>query len=401
MRGQLLDDPPANDPATEIIAPARPRFWRRPAVKWTRRAVLAALLVFLIVVGWSIGGALTAPGTDSTAARLAEWGRDHGLGGIVTWLETQQYDHNQPKVGGAPVGGIQQAQGAETVAPPAGPAAPQTLPAPAAIPPVAGGAPLANEGQWQTVVTVKGAAAVRVAQMRVDAQHTSFVAGVMWMDPNLVRGQLQPGFTDPGGKWQASDEIAQADRSSVVAVFNAGFRLNASKGGYYSEGRTVVPLQSGAASLVIDKNGVANVGSWNNEVKMTSDVASVRQNLVMLVDNGQVNPTCSSGGSVWGATLGNNAFIDRSAFGVTANGAEIYVGGPALSVCTLGRIMQAAGVVRGMELDINPDWISGAYFHDQPSGDPQGFRLYPQQKLPPTKYFQPSSRDWFGWYARP
>jgi hypothetical protein len=54
-----------------------------------------------------------------------------------------------------------------------------------------------------------------------------------------------------------------------------------------------------------------------------------------------------------------------------------------------------------MELDINPDWISGAYFHDQPSGNPQGFRLYPAQKLPPTKYFQPSSRDWFGWYARP
>jgi hypothetical protein len=54
-----------------------------------------------------------------------------------------------------------------------------------------------------------------------------------------------------------------------------------------------------------------------------------------------------------------------------------------------------------MELDINPDWISGAYFHDQPSGNPQGFRLYPNQKLPPTKYFQPSMRDWFGWYARP
>src|SRR5205807_222261 len=61
VSGQLSDDP-----ATVIIRPRRTRFWRRPAVKWTRRAVLAALLVFLIVVGWSIGGALTAPGTDST-----------------------------------------------------------------------------------------------------------------------------------------------------------------------------------------------------------------------------------------------------------------------------------------------------------------------------------------------
>ncbi|HEY2694481.1 MAG TPA: phosphodiester glycosidase family protein [Pseudonocardiaceae bacterium] len=403
VRGELVDDP-----KTVIIRPQRRRFWRRPAVKWTRRAVLAALLVFLIVVGWSIGGALTAPGTDSTAARLAEWGRDHGLGGIVTWLEKEQYDQNQPKTGGVPLGGIPKAQGAETTAPPpsGGTSAPRTLPAPPAIQPVAGGTPLANEGQWQTVVTVQGAPAVRVAELRPDTQHTSFVAGVMWMDPNLVRGQLQPGFQDPGGKWQASDEIAPADRGSVAAVFNAGFRLDASRGGYYSEGRTVVPLQNNAASLVLDKNGVASVGTWNDEVKMTQDVASVRQNLAMLVDNGKVASNCASGGAVWGWTLGNDAYIDRSAFGVTADGAEVYVGGPALSVCTLGKILQAAGVVRGMELDINPDWISGAYFHDgqshdQPSGNPKGFRLYPTQKLPPTKYFQPSMRDWFGWYARP
>ena len=386
VHGVLVDEP-----ATVIIRPRRTRFWKRPAVKWTRRAVLAALLVFLILLGWSIGGALTVPGTDSTAARLAEWGRDHGLGGIVTWLEKEQYDQNQPKTGGAPAGGIPTAQGAETAPPPpSGAAAPKTLPAPPAITPVVTGAPLANEGQWQTVVTVKGEPAVRVAEMRPDGQHTSFVAGVMWMDPNLVRGQLQPGFQDPGGTWQAQDEIASADRSSVVAVFNAGFRLNASRGGYYSEGRTAVPLQDNAASLVIDKNGVATVGSWNNEVRMSPDVASVRQNLAMLVDDGKVASNCSSGGAVWGWTLGNDAYIDRSAFGVTADGAEVYVGGPALSVCTLGKILQAAGVVRGMELDINPDWISGAYFHDQPSGNPQGFRLYPTQKLPPTKYFQPS-----------
>jgi hypothetical protein len=376
--GTLVDEPAAE--------PCRSPVWRR-----VRRVALVAVLAFLVVVGWSVGGALTAPGTDSTAARLAEWGRDHGLGGVVTWLETQQYQHNQPPVGGSPTGGIPRAQGALGTGGRSGPPP---------IQPVAGGTPLPNEGQWQTVVTVKGQPAVRVAELRPDNQHTSFVAGVMWIDPGLVRGQLQPGFQDPGGTWQASDEIAPADRGSVVAVFNAGFRLNASQGGYFSEGRSVVPLQDNAASLVLDRNGVASVGSWNHEVRMSPDVASVRQNLVMLVDNGQLNPSCSSGSAVWGKTVGNAAFIDRSAFGVTADGAEIYVGGPALSVCSLGTILRAAGVVRGMELDINPDWISGAYFHDQPTGNPQGFRLYPAQKLPPTKYFQPSSRDWFGWYAR-
>jgi hypothetical protein len=391
MHGVLLDDP-----TTEIIASPRPRFWRRPAVRRVRRIVLVMMLLFLILVGWSIGGALTAPGTDSTAARLAEWGRDHGLNGVITWLEQRQYALHQPKIGGTPTHGIPKAAGAVGSG-----NGHDGLPGPAALPVLAGGTALPDEGQWQTVVTVKGEPAVRVAQLRPDAQHTSYVAGLMWIDPNLVRGRLQPGFTDPGGQWQAADQIAPGDWGSVVAAFNAGFRLNASRGGYYSEGRTVVPLQDGAASLLLDKNGVATVGSWNQEVRMTPNVVSVRQNLVMLVDNGQVNPSCSSGSAAWGATIGNAAFIDRSAFGVTADGAEVYVGGPALSVCTVGRILQAAGVVRGMQLDINPDWVSGVYFHDQPNGvPPQGFRLYPTQKVSPSHYLAPSSRDWFGWYAR-
>ncbi|HWC84158.1 MAG TPA: phosphodiester glycosidase family protein [Pseudonocardiaceae bacterium] len=373
---------------------------RRPWVRRTRRGILAAFCVFIVLVGWSIGQALTAPGTDSTAARLAEWGRDHGLNGLITYLEQQQYANNQPKVGGLPSGGIPLAAGAEPNG--ATPGSGGGLPAPAPIADLAGGTPLPDEGMWQTVATVSGHPAVRVASVRPDNQHTSFVTGVMWLDPTFVRGQLRPGSKDPGGSWQAADSLTTTEQHSAIAAFNAGFRLpnDASHGGYYSEGRTVFPLQNGAASLVLDKNGTASVGSWNSEVRMNPNVASVRQNLVMLVDNGKVNTDCATGGKdEWGATVGNVAYIDRSGFGITASGAEVYVGGPALSVCTLGNILKAAGVVRGMELDINPDWISGVYFHQTPDGI-RGFRMYPTQKLPPTHYLAPSSRDWFAWFAR-
>lgn len=346
-----------------------------------------------MLIGWSVGAALMAPGTDSVAARLAEWGRDHGLGAIITALEQQQYQQQRPRVGGLPPGGIPLADGAV-----------HDLGAPAPIPNLAGGTPLPGEGQWQDVVMVRQRPAVRVAFVRPDAQHTSYLAGVLWMDPSLVRGQLRPGVRDPGGVWPEPTSLTPADQRTVAAAFNSGFRLtnNDSHGGYYSDGRTAVPLADGAASLVIDNNGVANVGTWNQEVHMSKDVASVRQNLVMLVDNGTVNPTCGTGGSAeWGVTVGNTAFVDRSAFGVTASGAEVYVAGPAMSVCTLGNILQAAGVVRGMELDINPDWISGAYFQQQPTGGPpRGFHLYPAQKLPPTHYLAPTSRDWYAWFAR-
>jgi hypothetical protein len=188
----------------------------------------------------------------------------------------------------------------------------------------------------------------------------------------------------------------------IAAVFNGGFRLNdPSRPGYYSEGRMVKPLVEGKASLVLYRDGRADVGAWNSEVRMSPDVDSVRQNLLPLVDHAQLNPTCATGGTAeWGSTVGQAAFIHRSGFGVTADGAEVYVGGPALSVCTLGRILLDAGVVRGMELDINPNWVSGAYFHDQLHGPPSGFRLFPGEQVAATHYLQPSSRDWYSWSLR-
>jgi hypothetical protein len=281
-------------------------------------------------------------------------------------------------------------------------AAPSSALSTVPLAPLSGGAALPGEGAWQTVVTAHGRPAVQVASLRPDDQHTSFVVGVMRMDPALVRGELRPGTTDPGGSWRSSASLTANDRLNVAAVFNGGFRLtDPSHPGYFSAGRTVKPLVDGEASLVLRGNGTADVGTWGDEVRMTPDVVSVRQNLVPLVDDGHVNPTCATGGTKeWGSTIGQKAYIHRSAFGVTATGVEVYVAGPALSVCTLGRILQDAGVVRGMELDINPDWVSGAYFHPQPSGSPEGFKLFPAEKVSASHYLEPSSRDWFAWFVR-
>lgn len=387
-----------------------------PKARLVRRLGGLGLAAYLVVIAWSVGGALTAPGTDSSSARIAEWARDHSMGDLVTWMETQQYNSNRPTVGGAPVGGIPRPAGAlaggapsaARTAPPSTPMSthdqgPGGLPAPAPLTVLAGGTPLPGEGTWQTVVPSGTQAAVRVATLRPDDLHTSYLASVLWMDPTFVRGELRPGFQDPGGTWQAATSLTPAEQHYVAAVFNAGFRLtgNGSRGGYYSEGRTAVPLVNGAASLVVRTDGTATVGSWNDEVRMGPTVASVRQNLVMLVDNGNVNPTCATGGTAqWGSTIGQAAYIDRSGFGVTATGAEVYVAGKALSVCTLAALLKDAGVVRGMELDINPAWISGAYFHTSPAAPPHGYRLYPGQQVAPQHYLSPSSRDWYAWFLR-
>lgn len=359
---------------------------------------MTAGLVAVLCTSVATADALGAPGNDSSAAKIAEWGRDHGLGDVVTAVESLGYQADRPAEGGSPVDGIPSvAPAAADVVPDRGSPA-RTVPV-APLVPLAGGTPLPGEGQWHAVVTARGKPAVQVAFLRPDSRHTSFVAGVMRMDPGLVRGELHPGTTDPGGKWAAATSLAGSAGDGIAAAFNGGFKLSDPSGpGYFSEGKVVRPLVDAAASLVLHTDGHADVGTWNQEVSMTPDVVSVRQNLVPLVDGGNVNPECASGGPrEWGSTIGQAAYIDRSGFGVTADGTEIYVAGPALSVCTVGGLLQDAGVVRGMELDINPSWVSGTYF---PDGAKSGSRLYPSERVAPDHYLSPSSRDWFAWYVR-
>lgn len=352
-----------------------------------RRTLLAIAAVVLVAVTGVTIDALRVPGSDPVSAKLAEWARDHGLGRFVSAVEAAQYRQDQPVVGGAPGGGIPQIGEAQQ-----GPA----------LAPLSGGPALPDEGRWQTVVSAHGRPAVEVAFLRPDQQHTSYVTGVMRIDPTLVAGRLHPGTRDPGGQWPDATSLAGADAAGAVAAFNGGFRLtDPSHPGYYSDRRTVAPLVRGQASLVLYADGHADVGAWGTDVAMTPGVVSVRQNLVPLVENGRVNPGCATGGEhEWGDTIGQAAFVDRSGFGVTASGEEVYAAGPALSVCTLGAVLADAGVVRGMELDINPSWVSGAYFTRSGSGAPVGHPLYPAERVPPTHYLTPSSRDWFSWSLR-
>ena len=376
----------------------------RPSATLARRSaalLLAAFVVLGLVVAPSLVTALTAPGADSTAARLAEWGRDHGLGATVTWLESREYDLAPPAVGGVPAGGIPRVSTSAVPRSSSSAVPARGLPAPAALPVRAGVSRLPEEGVWQPVVSSPAGDAVRVAYVRPDATHTSAVVGVMWLDPRLVAGRLHPGAQDPGGSWATPPSVTPTLARTVAAVFSAGFRLDDSHGGWFADGRAARPLVHGAASLVLHRDGTADVGAWDTEVRMGPEVVSVRQNLVPLVDGGRVDPTCATGGTAeWGSTVGQAAYIHRSGFGVTAQGAEVYVGGPSLSVCSLGEILQSAGVVRGMELDINPAWVSGAYFRPRAHGSPQATKLFPDEQIGAEHYLQRSSRDFFAWYLR-
>jgi hypothetical protein len=174
--------------------------------------------------------------------------------------------------------------------------------------------------------------------------------------------------------------------------------MSGANGGYYTDGKMIDPLRTGAASFVVYKNGSSTVGQWGRDVSMTSDVVSVRQNLDLLVDNGQVVPAAyNSSATQWGATLGGALYVWRSGLGVTANGALVYVGGPGLDIVDLANILVKAGAVRAMELDINTDWVNySIYQPSTPTGQASptdGTLLLPGMTGGPSRYFA-------SWWAR-
>ena len=186
-----------------------------------------------------------------------------------------------------------------------------------------------------------------------------------------------------------------------MAAFNGGFRIQDAHGGFYLDGRQAVPLQPGAASMVIYANGRINIGAWGSEVTMTPQVTAVLQNLVPIVDNGQTAPDATySDTHIWGATLGANTVVARSGIGVTATGALVYVAGPALTARSLAESLQRAGAVRAMALDINPEWVTFNFYSHPNPADPSLInpaKLYPQMQRPADRYLGPTpeSRDFF------
>ena len=81
----------------------------------------------------------------------------------------------------------------------------------------------------------------------------------------------------------------------------------------------------------------------------------MRQNLSLLVDNGQVMSVGGSGsGTQWGLTVNNAFFVPRSGVGITAKGDIVYVGGAALSVNTLAQLLKQAGAVTGWNSTSTP-----------------------------------------------
>jgi hypothetical protein len=152
-----------------------------------------------------------------------------------------------------------------------------------------------------------------------------------------------------------------------------------------------------------------NIGQWGRDVGPADlpNIDNVRQNLELLVDNGQLSPAAMDPNHDWGALLKNIYYVWRSGFGVTKDGALVFVGGPALQPKDLAQRLIDAGAVRGMEMDINPEWVTANLYSVGPDGKCQGEKGLggPEntggQRQPADRYLSTDTRDFIAVFNKP
>lgn len=382
-----------------------------------RHRVLTAaciiLVPFAVLVGYSIAAALTKPGQESVDARMVQWARDNHLGFAVNWAEDKYYENNQPPSGGTP----DQAIGPAAVTPTTPATSPEDSPTTKALPPhlppptkvpTPAAQPIANEGEWFPAgEPVGGLPAVYTTKVRPNAEKTSLLVFLAWIDPKLASIQTFPGSEVPGGKWSVGNQIPADQCSQAIMAANGGFRFDQARGGYWSEGQEKYKMRDGAATMVTYKDGTADVGMWGRDFGPADydKIAVARQNLDLLVDNGQVVPDIDS--KDWGALLKNVYFVWRSGWGVTKDGAIVYAGGPALQPKDLAQRLADAGAVRAMEGDINPEWVTANLYSVGPDGKCTGTKGLdgPEDKggmrQSADRYLSLDTRDFVAVFRRP
>jgi Phosphodiester glycosidase len=376
----------APEPAPRRRGPIRFRLW-----------IPAVILILLSPAIYSWTQMALQPSSLPLGVRSVEWLRMNHFNWLVDDVEHVYYSWRAPKKGGPrlktlPAVGLADRPGTR----------PRhhdhAKPWPARIRPVFAH-PLPGEGVWKpTGTTIRGKAPVLVTTFRTERDYPRIVAYVAWFDHTRTAIGYYPGrYEPPSATLRGPMEVPYDQRWRLLATFNSGFIYRDGSNGDALNGHANEPLKQGLATVVAYKDGRVNVVGWNGGPTLGPAVAWARQSLPLILDHGRLSPKLNDS-TAWGYTLGNAVRVWRTGVGIDRRGNIIYAAADYQTVTTLARILQRAGAVRAMELDINPEWPTLITYRHHHGLLPT--RVVPNYQQPATRYLVPDDRDFFAVYRR-
>jgi hypothetical protein len=259
--------------------------------------------------------------------------------------------------------------------------------------------PLPGEGDWNwTGPLVRGRPPALVTVFRTEVDYPRIVAYVAWFDHTRTALAYYPGrYEPPRAPNRGPMKVPVDQRWRLLATFNSGFIYTDGHNGSSIGGTMLEPLTPELATLIAYRDGRVDVKTWTDGTVAGPKVAFARQSLPLIVDHGRLNPALNDS-SQWGFTLGNAVRVWRTGAGIDRRGNLIYAAADAQTVVTLARILQRAGAVRAMQLDINPEWPTLITYTHKGGLGPT--KVVPNYQQPETRYLVPDDRDFFAVYRR-
>jgi hypothetical protein len=369
-----------------------------------RRVLFSACLFCLAIAAFSWLPAVAGSRNVGVGVASVEWLRSHGGNPIVSQIENWYYTLNEPEKGGPPLKSLPQvgvavaggggeaggeAEGSEPAAylpPEVNPLIHPTLP---------------GEGVWKKAGAGVGPRPpALLTTFRSDPEYPQFVAGVAWLDAGRTTLEYVPGMAEPPEplEHRGNGEVPASQRKVLVATFNGGFPLETSNAGLIYRGKVKEAMVNGIATVVRYRSGKVDIVKWSHGPGAPANVWFAKQNLPPIIYEGRLNPNLGDGPE-WGETVNNATRVWRSGLGIDAHGNLLYAAANYQSVESLAKVLQRAGAVRAIELDINEDWTSFISYRRPGAIEPTN--LLPEMYRSPERYLSPDERDFFAVYLKP
>ena len=267
--------------------------------------------------------------------------------------------------------------------------------------------PLTGEGVWEDlpVGLFPGKEVMAHTFVRPDPARSFAITTIVQIDKSVidigsVAGTKQPGGPVglPGPGVVPKDII---DSGKLVAAFDGGFQYKDGAYGMIVGNTTYLPLKNDLGTLVGYKDGTIKIMDYQGQA-LGDNVAFVRQNCPLLVDNGDVAAADPRNRQLWGRLVTGTVDIYtwRSGIGITKEGNLLFAVGNNLTPITLANALKTAGAVNAIQLDINPIWVRFNLFNSIGNGKYASTTLTKDLQDGSRQYLNGYEKDFFYLYAK-
>ncbi len=266
----------------------------------------------------------------------------------------------------------------------------------------------ASDGRWIPIADARApgeAPAMFKAVVHPDARRSFAAVAVVAIDLERLGVSLVAGTVEP-----QSTTVPRAERAGVVpadhfgdlvAAFNGGFKAEHGHYGMMLDGRTFLPPRKTACTVALYRSGSIRIRTFSALEDGVADMAGYRQTPPCLVEQGNIHDTllASDDAHGWGAAVGGETVIRRSALGLDHAGKTLfYAIGDAVTAGTLARAMKAAGAENAAQLDVNQSYPRFVLYAAAPPHEAPrvASALIPDIQFSRSEYVgRPEGRDFF------